>query len=90
MIHPIKGFGIVNKAEIDVFRELSCFFDDPVDVGNLISDSSAFSKTNMLLEFSEEITPERMKRWNQSENNARLWMWLVMEVKSDAVKNNIG
>ena len=45
VIHTVKGFGIVNKAEIDVFRELSCFFDDPVDVGNLISGSSAFSKT---------------------------------------------
>ena len=44
VIHRVKGFGIVNKAEIDVFLELSCFFDDPVDVGNLISGSSAFSK----------------------------------------------
>ena len=43
----VKGFGIVNKAEIDVFLELSCFFDDPVDVGNLISGSSAFSKTSV-------------------------------------------
>ena len=43
MIHIAKGFGIVNKAEIDVFRELSCFFDDPEDVGNLISGASAFS-----------------------------------------------
>ena len=42
VIHTVKGFGIVNKAEIDVFLELSCFFDDPVDVGNLISGSSAF------------------------------------------------
>ena len=42
-----KGFGIVNKAEIDVFLELSCFFDDPEDVGNLISGSSAFSKTSL-------------------------------------------
>ena len=47
MIHTVKGFGIVNKAEIDVFLELSCFFDDPVDVGNLISGSSALSKTNL-------------------------------------------
>ena len=47
VIHTIKGFGIVNKAEIDVFLELSCFFDDPVDVGNLISGSSAFSKTSL-------------------------------------------
>ena len=43
----VKGFGIVNKAEIDVFLELSCFFDDPVDVGNLISGSSDFSKTSL-------------------------------------------
>ena len=47
VIHTIKGFAIVNKAEIDVFLELSCFFDDPVDVGNLISGSSAFSKTSL-------------------------------------------
>ena len=46
-MHTVKGFGIVNKAEIDVFLELSCFFNDPVDVGNLISGSSAFSKTSM-------------------------------------------
>ena len=45
VIHTVKGFGIVNKAEIDVFLELSCFFDDQADVGNLISGSSAFSKT---------------------------------------------
>ena len=47
VIHTVKGFGIVNKAEIDVFLELYCFFDDPVDVGNLISGSSAFSKTSL-------------------------------------------
>ena len=47
VIHTVKGFGMVNKAEIDVFLELSCFFDDPVDVGNLISGSSAFSKTSL-------------------------------------------
>ena len=47
MIHTVKGFGIVNKAEIDVFLELSCFFDDPADVGNLVSGSSAFSKTSL-------------------------------------------
>ena len=46
VIFTVKGFGIVNKAEIDVFLELSCFFDDPADVGNLISGSSAFSKTS--------------------------------------------
>ena len=47
VIHTVKGFGIGNKAEIDVFLELSCFFDDPVDVGNLIAGSSAFSKTSL-------------------------------------------
>ena len=47
VMHTVKGVGIVNKAEIDVFLELSCFFYDPVDVGNLISGSSAFSKTSL-------------------------------------------
>ena len=47
MIHTVNGFGIVNKAEIDVFLEFSCFFDDPADVGNLISGSSALSKTSL-------------------------------------------
>ena len=47
VIHTVKNFGIVNKAEIDVFLELSCFFDGPADVGNLISGSSAFSKTSL-------------------------------------------
>ena len=47
MVHTLKGFGVVNKAEVDVFVELSCFFDDPVDVGNLISGSSAFPKSSL-------------------------------------------
>ena len=47
VIHTVKGFGIVNKAEMDVFLELSCFFDDPMDVSNLISGSSAFSKSSL-------------------------------------------
>ena len=47
VIHTVKGFGIVNKAEIDVFLELSYFFDDPINAGNLISDFSAFSKTSL-------------------------------------------
>ena len=47
VIHTVKGFGIVNKAQIDVFLELSCFFDDSADFGNLISDYSAFSKSNL-------------------------------------------
>ena len=47
VIYTVKGFDIVNKAEVDVFLELSCFFDDPVDVGNLISGSFAFSKSSL-------------------------------------------
>ena len=47
LVHTVKGFGIVNKAEIDVFLELSCFFHDPADVGKLISGSSAFSKSSL-------------------------------------------
>ena len=47
VIHTVKGFGVVNKAKVDVFLELSCFFNDSVDVGNLISGSSAFSKTSL-------------------------------------------
>ena len=56
VIHTVNGFGIVNKAEIDVFLELSCFFPDPADVGNLISGSSAFSKTSLnIREFTVHI-----------------------------------
>ena len=47
VVHTVKGFGIVNKAETDIFLELSCFFHDPMDVGNLISGSSAFSKSSL-------------------------------------------
>ena len=47
VVHRVEGFGIVNKAEIDVFLELSCFFNDPADIGNLTSGSSAFSKTSL-------------------------------------------
>ena len=47
VIHTVKGFGTVSKAEVDVFLELSCFIDDPTDVGNLISGSSAFSKSSL-------------------------------------------
>ena len=47
VIHTVKGFGVVNNVEVSVFLELSCFFDDPMDVGNLISGSSAFSKSSL-------------------------------------------
>ena len=59
VIHTVKGFGIVNKTEIGVFMELSCFFDNPMDVGNLTSGSSAFSKTS----------------WGNGENSDRLYFW---------------
>ena len=51
VIHTVKGFGIVNKAEVDVFLKLSCFFNDPTDVGNLVSGSSAFSKSSLNWKF---------------------------------------
>ena len=49
VVHTVKGFGVVSKGEVDVFLELSCFFDDPADVGYLVSGSSAFSKTSLNL-----------------------------------------
>ena len=49
VIHTVKGFGLVSEAEVDAFLELSCFFDDPADVGNLISGSSAFSKSSLYI-----------------------------------------
>ena len=49
VVHTVKGFGIVNKAEVDIFLKLSCFFNDPVDVGNLISGSSVFSKSSLTI-----------------------------------------
>ena len=49
VIHTVKSFGIVNKAEVDVFLKLSCFFDDPMDVGNLISGSSPFCKSSLTI-----------------------------------------
>ena len=56
VIHTVKGFGIVNKAEVDVFLELSCFLDDPVDDGNLTSGSSPFSKSSLnIWKFSVNI-----------------------------------
>ena len=59
VIHTVKGFGIVNKAEVGIFLELSCFFDDPADVGNLICSSSAFSK----LECVEVHSSHTVEAW---------------------------
>jgi len=61
VIHTVKGFGIVNKAEVDVFLELSCFFEDPTDVINLISGSSAFSKS--ILNFWKFSVHELLKHF---------------------------
>ena len=55
VIHTVKGFGIVNKAEVDIFLELSCFFDDPEDVGNLVSGSSGFSKSSLSISNVEHL-----------------------------------
>ena len=55
VIHTVKGFIIINEAEIDIFLEFSCFFYDPVDVGNLISGSSAFSKSSLNWKFSVHV-----------------------------------
>ena len=71
VIHTVKGFGIVNKAEIDVFLELSCFFDDPVDVGNLISGSSAFSKTSLNI-WNIGYSPKGRKEWDTTEHALRI------------------
>ena len=63
VIHIVKGFGIVNKAEINVFLKFSCFFDDPTDVDNLISGSSAFSKSNLKVYWvpqEEQNSPKSM------------------------------
>ena len=91
VIHIVKGFGIVNKAEIDVFLELSCFYGDPTDVGNLISGSSAFSKTSLnygrrfvTLYRRQGLRPSPRKR------NAKKAKWLSEEALQIAVKRREG
>ena len=79
MIHTVRGFGIVNKAEIDVFLELSCFFDDPADISNLISGPSAFAKTSLnIWKFSVHVLLTLAWRilnitWLACEMNAIVW-----------------
>ena len=58
MIHTIKGFSVVNEAEVDVFLKLSCFLYDPTDVGNLVSSSSVFSKSSLYLKVLSSCTAE--------------------------------
>ena len=66
VIHTVKGFGIVNKAEVDVFLELSCFFNDPADVGNFISGSSAFSISSLnISKFTDRIFQSKSKIQNR-------------------------
>ena len=73
--HIVKGFGIVNKAEIDIFLELSCFFDDPANVGNLISGSSAFSKTSMnIWKFKLFWVLIFKKKKNPNKQGAQCWL----------------
>ena len=64
MVHAVEGFGVVNKAEVDVFLELSCIFDDPMDVGNLIFGSSAFSKSIPFLEHLEVHDSRTVEAWH--------------------------
>ena len=73
VIHTVKGFGIVNQAERDVFLELSCFFDDPADIGNLISGSSAFSKPSLYIwNFSVHIVKKPSLK-DFKHNLASMW-----------------
>ena len=69
LLHTVEGFGILNKAKIDDFLELSCFFDDPVDVGNLISGSSAFSKSSLYI--CIKIRVERLT-WKRREEKKKI------------------
>ena len=74
VIHTVKGFGIINKAEINVFLELSCFFHDPADVGNLISGSSAFSKTSLnIRKFTVHVL---LKPGLENIAVAKSWTWM--------------
>ena len=79
VVHTVKGFGIVNKVEVDIFLELTCFFDDPTDVGSLISGSSAFSNSNLniymyLCIMCLYVTHHFMAdRWGNNGNSDRLY-----------------
>ena len=74
VIHTVKGFGIVNKAEIDVFLELSCFFSDPADVGNLVSGSYAFSKTSLSIPMFSFQSQRKAMPKNYYSPGTKLWM----------------
>ena len=88
VIHIVKGFGILNKAEIDIFLELSCFFNDPTDVGNLISGSSAFPKISLNIQKTKimssgpitswQIDGEKMENWQTLFSWAPKSLWMVI------------
>ena len=71
VIHTVKGFSVVNEVEVDVFLEFSCFFYDPMDVGNLISGSSAFSKTSLNI-WNIGYSPRGRKEWDTTEHALRI------------------
>ena len=78
LIHTVKGFGIVNKAEVGVFLELSCFFHDPMDVGNLISGSSAFSKSSLnIWKFTVQVLLKPGLE-NFEHYFASMWAWVQL------------
>ena len=80
VIHTVKGFGIVNKAEIDVFLELFCFFSDPADVGNLISGSSAFSKTSLKIrKFTVHVLLKYIEFYYMNISTICLFIHLLIE-----------
>ena len=89
MIHTVKGFGIANKAEIDVFLELSCFFDEPANVGDLISGSSAFSKSSLnIREFSVHVLLKpAITRWSPPKSDRLYSMQPQMEKLYTVNKN---
>ena len=78
VIHIVKGFGIVSKAEVDVFLDLSCSFDDPTDVGSLISGSSAFSKSSLnIWKFSIHVPLKpSLESFEHYFANMGLFLWL--------------
>ena len=98
MIYTVKGFGIVNKAEVDVFRELPCFFDNPADVDSLISGSSAFSKYILnIWKFSVHVLLKPNLKdfehylaiiWNEC-NCAVDWTFFDIAFFGDGMKTNL-
>ena len=89
VIHIVKSFGIVNKAEIDVFLELFRFFDDPVDVGVLKKELPRLVGAQYATGDQWRNNSRKNEGWSQSKSNTQPWMWLVIEARSDAVKSNI-